>query len=393
MAVTIQRVGNDKELKEFIRVPWKVYANDPNWVPWLYYERLEFFDKRKNAFFEHAEGDYFIARRDGEAVGAIAVFVNHRYNDFQQQNVAHFGAFEVMNDREAALALLGTAETWARERGLDSLLGPFTFSTNDETGTLIDGFGSPPVILMTYNQPYVPQFIEAAGFRKAMDLWAWIADLNKLEQEMPEKVRRVVGKVTERYDLHLRLVDLKDWDAEVARIKTIYNSAWERNWGFVPMTDAEIEHMGASLKAVLDPALERRIGGVEPADELQRLGKIAARHQHGRDDQLLDHIRIRAGRIEDRHAPPAEAAHRDVVRAGPRAADREHALGYGHRMHVGRAHQDRVGHLHVLPDLVEIRRQPFEAERRDLVEHQHPEGARHVVSPLVPLVVVGAPRP
>ncbi|NLF65807.1 MAG: N-acetyltransferase [Chloroflexi bacterium] len=255
MAVTIQRVGNDKELKEFIRVPWKVYANDPNWVPWLYYERLEFFDKRKNAFFEHAEGDYFIARRDGEAVGAIAVFVNHRYNDFQQQNVAHFGAFEVMNDREAALALLGTAETWARERGLDSLLGPFTFSTNDETGTLIDGFGSPPVILMTYNQPYVPQFIEAAGFRKAMDLWAWIADLNKLEQEMPEKVRRVVGKVTERYDLHLRLVDLKDWDAEVARIKTIYNSAWERNWGFVPMTDAEIEHMGASLKAVLDPAL------------------------------------------------------------------------------------------------------------------------------------------
>ena len=116
MAVTIQRVGNDKELKEFIRVPWKVYANDPNWVPWLYYERLEFFDKRKNAFFEHAEGDYFIARRDGEAVGAIAVFVNHRYNDFQQQNVAHFGAFEVMNDREAALALLGTAETWARAR-------------------------------------------------------------------------------------------------------------------------------------------------------------------------------------------------------------------------------------------------------------------------------------
>lgn len=255
MPVTIHRVSNHKELEEFIRVPWKVYANDPDWVPWLYYERLDFFDKRKNAFFEHAEADYFIARRDGEAVGAIAALVNHRYNDFQQQNVAHFGAFEVMNDREAALALLGAAEGWARERGAESLLGPFTFSTNDETGTLVDGFGSPPVVMMTYNQPYVPGFVEAAGFHKTMDLWAWIADLEKLEKEMPEKVRRVVGKVRDRYDLTIRPVDLKNWDAEVALIKKIYNSAWERNWGFVPFTDAEIDHFAGTLKTVLDPAL------------------------------------------------------------------------------------------------------------------------------------------
>jgi GNAT superfamily N-acetyltransferase len=255
VAVTIERVSNEKERRTFIRVPWKVYANDPNWVPWLYYERLEFFDKRKNAFFEHAEADYFIARRDGEPVGAIAAILNHRFNEFQQQNVAHFGAFEVMNDREAALALLAAAEQWARERGADALLGPFTFSTNDETGTLIDGFGSPPVILMTYNQPYVPGFIEAAGFGKAMDLWAWLADLKKINEQMPEKVQRVVGKVRERYDLAIRPVNMKNWDGEVAQIKKIYNSAWERNWGFVPMTDPEIEHLAGSLKTVLDPGL------------------------------------------------------------------------------------------------------------------------------------------
>jgi GNAT superfamily N-acetyltransferase len=169
--------------------------------------------------------------------------------------VAHFGAFEVMNDREAALALLDAATQWARERNADQLVGPVTFSTNDEAGTLVEGFASPPVILMTYNPPYYPEFLEAAGFQKAMDLLAWLADLKKINEEMPDKVKRVVGKVRERYDLAIRPVDLRKWDAEVAQIKKVYNSAWERNWGFVPMTDPEIEHLANSLKTILDPAL------------------------------------------------------------------------------------------------------------------------------------------
>ena len=255
MRVEIERVTSEKQLKTFIRVPWTVYAEDENWVPWLYFERLDFFNKKKNTFFEHAEADYFIARRDGQAVGTIAAILNHRYNEFQQSNVAHFGAFEVMDDKEAALALLEAATKWARARGVEKLVGPMTFSTNDETGTLIEGFDSAPVVMMTYNPPYYPEFMEAAGFQKAMDLYAWLADLEELVNNMPEKVERVVNKVRDRFKLEIRPIRLDKWDEEVAQIKRIYNSAWERNWGFVPMTDAEIEHLAENLKLILDPAV------------------------------------------------------------------------------------------------------------------------------------------
>jgi GNAT superfamily N-acetyltransferase len=221
----------------------------------LYFERLEFFDKRKNPFFEHAEADYFIARRDGTPVGTIAAILNHRHNEFQQENVAHFGVFEVLNDREAALALLETATDWARQRGAARIVGPMNLSTNDECGTLVEGFDRPPVVLMTYNPPYYVDFLEAAGFTKAMDLLAWHFDLEEVAENMPPKVERVINKVRERHGLTIRPVNLKAWDREVANIKQIYNSAWERNWGFVPMTDAEIEYLAANLKLILDPAV------------------------------------------------------------------------------------------------------------------------------------------
>src|SRR5262245_21408523 len=124
MSLEIERVTTAKGLREFIKVPWTVYRDDPNWVPWLYFERLEFFDKSKNPFFAHAEGDYFIARRDGRPVDVIAALLNHRHNEFHQENVAHFGVFEVLNDPEAAACLLDTACDWARERGADKILGP-----------------------------------------------------------------------------------------------------------------------------------------------------------------------------------------------------------------------------------------------------------------------------
>lgn len=255
MTLEIERVESKKQLKEFIKVPWKVYENDPYWVPWLYFERLEFFDKEKNPFFEHAEGDFFIARRDGRAIGAIAATLNHRHNEFHEENVAHFGAFEVVNDPEAAAALLETACNWARDRGTEKILGPANLSSNDEWGTLIEGFDSPPVILMTYNPRYYIDFIEAAGFTKAMDLFAWNNDAvaRIAPGGLPEKVIRVVGKVKERYGLTIRNINMKDWDNEVERIKAIYNSAWEKNWGFVPLTEHEIDHLADNLKPIVDP--------------------------------------------------------------------------------------------------------------------------------------------
>lgn len=255
MTLQIERVETKKQLQEFIRVPWAVYKNDPHWVPWLYFERLEFFDKTKSPFFEHAEADYFIARRDGRPVGSIAAILNHRHNEFHQENVAHFGVFELLNDPEAGAALLDAACAWARAKGVDRILGPMNLCTNDECGTLIEGFDSPPVILMTYNPRYYVGFLEAAGFTKAMDLLAWNNDIANTVTNMPEKVVRVIHKVQDRYKLHIRPVNMKVWDAEIERVKKIYNSAWERNWGFVPMTEKEIKRLAESLKPVIEPRL------------------------------------------------------------------------------------------------------------------------------------------
>ncbi|MFQ5401167.1 MAG: N-acetyltransferase [Anaerolineae bacterium] len=265
MSLQIERVETDRQLREFIKVAWKVYEADPHWVPWMYHERLDFFDKQKNPFFEHSEADYFIARRHGETVGSIAAILNHRHNQFHEENVAHFGVFEVLNDPEAAAALLEAACDWARARGVDKILGPMTLSTNDECGLLIDGFDSPPVVLMTYNPPYYSDFIKTAGFTKAMDLWAWHAEIAEVVNNMPDKVQRVVGKVRDRFNLTIQHLNLKDWDNEVALVKRIYNSAWSRNWGFVPMTDAEFSHLADGLKPVLDPAIAFKVyKGEEP---------------------------------------------------------------------------------------------------------------------------------
>jgi GNAT superfamily N-acetyltransferase len=257
MSLKIERVESAGQLREFIKVPWRVYRDDPNWVPWLYYERLQFFDKLKNPFFQHAEADYFIARRDGTAVGTIAAILNHRHNEFHAENVAHFGVFELLPDPEAAAALLEAACDWARGRRADRIIGPMSLSTNDEVGMLLEGFDSPPVVLMTYNPPRYLEYMEAAGFTKAMDLLAW--NNNTAERirpgGLPDKLIRVVRKVPERYGLHIRNVNMKEWDAEIERIKKVYNSAWERNWGFVPMTDAEIDHLAQGLKPIIDPAI------------------------------------------------------------------------------------------------------------------------------------------
>lgn len=255
MDIQIELVETKRQLQQFIKVAWKVYREDPNWVPWMYHERLDFLDKRKNPFFEHSEADYFIARRNGEAVGIIAAILNHRHNEFHNENAAHFGFFEVLDDPEAAAALLDTAVKWAADRGVDKIVGPMNLSTNDECGLLVDGFDSAPVVMMTYNPPYYVDFIEAAGFTKAMNLWAWHAYVDDVVNNMPEKMVRIVGKVKERYGLSMRNLDLNDWDNEVARVREIYNGAWEKNWGFIPMTDAEFDHLASALRAIVDPAI------------------------------------------------------------------------------------------------------------------------------------------
>lgn len=251
--ISITPISDKSELEEFITFPWKVYAEDPHWVPPLISERKQFLDPDHNPFFEHAQATFYIARRNGTRVGTIGAFTNHLYNQVQNANAGFFGFFEVLDDPEAAAALLSTAEGQLKAAGHDEMIGPMQYSTNDELGLLVAGFDDPPRILMTYNPPRYQGYIEGAGFEKAMDLWAYAMDIGEIRASMSEKVKRVSRKLRQRYNLTLRTVNMQDFDNEVERIKDMYNAIWEQNWGFVPMTEGEVELLAKNLKQIIDP--------------------------------------------------------------------------------------------------------------------------------------------
>lgn len=251
----IEPVVDRRGLMAFIKFPFTLYRADPNWVPPLIEERRDFLDTRKNPFFEHSRCQLFLARRDGALVGTIAAVVNDNHNAFHDEKMGSFGFFEAINDQAVADALLSAAEEWARAQGMTVMRGPLNFSTNDEIGTLVAGFDEPPVVMMTYNPPYYPALIEGHGYTKAMDVYAYIVDLAERMRNAPPKVFHVAEKAAQKEGLRVRKIDMRHFDEEVERIKRVYNSAWERNWGFVPMTDREIDHLAAGLKPVLDPNL------------------------------------------------------------------------------------------------------------------------------------------
>lgn len=254
-SIEIQKVVTAADLERFIHFPWEVYRDDPYWVPPLISERKEFLSPEHNPFFEHARAAYFMAMRDGRLVGTIAAISNDKYNEFQETNLGFFGFFEVLEDPEAARVLLERAESWVREAGHSSVLGPAQFSSNDELGLLVDGFDDPPRILMTYNPPRYKDYLESNGYRKAMDLWAYATPVAEFAANTPEKLIRVVDKIRVRRNLTVRTLDMSRYDEEVMAFKEIYNSSWERNWGFVPFTDAEMELMAKQMKSILDPDL------------------------------------------------------------------------------------------------------------------------------------------
>jgi GNAT superfamily N-acetyltransferase len=250
--VQVTPVRGGSEVTAFIRLPYSIYKDDPNWVPPLEMERRDFLNPKKNPFFEFGEVELFLARRGGQVVGRIAAIKDPRYNEFQGTKWGFFGLFECINDVGVARALLDTAERWAKDRGFDTLVGPMNFSTNAECGLLVEGFSTPPAIMMTYNPTWYPALLEACGFAKAKDLWAWELSSSAAP---PEKVVRIAEKIREREGIKVRHVNLKDFENEVRRIKDIYNAAWEKNWGFVPMTDREFDHLAKDMKAVVRPEL------------------------------------------------------------------------------------------------------------------------------------------
>ncbi len=250
--IQIQKVEGKRALKDFIKLPWRVYGGDPLWVPPLIKERKDYFNPQKNPFYQHSQVQLFLALQEGKPVGRIAALINHNHNNFHKEKTGFFGFWEVQPQYSIAQKLLEQARSWLKEKGMEIMRGPMNFSTNDECGLLIDGFDLSPMIMMPYNPPYYMEFLEKFGLKKTKDLYAYLIDHS---QQPPERMRRVAKKVKEKEDLHIRQVNLKRFEEEVKLIKQIYNQAWSKNWGFVPMTDEEFDHLANELKRLAVPEL------------------------------------------------------------------------------------------------------------------------------------------
>ena len=252
--VRVREIPPGASLRPFLDVAWRANAGDPAWVPHLRMSLSSLLNRKKHPFHRHADVAYFLAERGGAAVGRIAAVVNHRHNEFHEERTGFFGLFECDNDPEAAQALVDTAAAWLGERGMERLRGPMNLSTNEEVfspGVLVDGFEAAPMVMMTHNPPFYGQLLEGAGLHKSKDLLAYWVD-NPIP---PERAVRAVERILEREGATVRPLDMRRFDEDVATIQRVYNSAWERNWGFVPMTAEEIAHLAKELRPVVDPRL------------------------------------------------------------------------------------------------------------------------------------------
>ena len=247
-------VVSPNDLTRFIRLQHQIYRDDPNWVAPLPSDEKIRLTPGKNPYFEHAEATYFLAREDGRDVGRIAASVDRNYDSIHGERQLAFGFLEA-ESAKAVEALVRAAERWGRERGAKVMRGPMNFTTNDDCGLLIRGFEEPPTILMPYNPPSYAAWLESAGMKKAKDLFAFRVPIPASpEQEIPQ-VTRIARKCSERHRIHVRPLDMKHFEEELQKVKVIYNSAWEKNWGFVPMTEHEIDHMAGQLKPAIVPQL------------------------------------------------------------------------------------------------------------------------------------------
>jgi GNAT superfamily N-acetyltransferase len=244
-----------RDVKRFIDLPYRLHARDPLWVPPLRRDVESLLSRSKNPFFEHADAEYFIAEREGAVVGRIAAISNRLHNDTHHDRVGFFGFFECIDDQDVADALFDAAGAWCRASGHDVLRGPASFSVNDECGLLVDGFETPPALMMPHNPRYYIRLIEHAGFTKAKDLWVYQGGSMQGYVPVPERLARGTELIRQRMGITIRPLDMKHFHREVERIKEIYNQAWEKNWGFVPMTEHEIDHLAEQFKPVVIPEL------------------------------------------------------------------------------------------------------------------------------------------
>ena len=250
-SLVVVPVESRADLRRFINLPWSIYRDDPDWVPPLRRDVRAAFDTARHPFHLHSEIQPFLALHGRRVVGRICAIRNRNHERVHQEAVGFFGWFECIADPEVAERLFEAVRGWLRERGLTAMRGPTSFSTNEITGLLIDGDSGPPALLLGHNPPWYPALLEGCGLVKVKDLYAW----HIVAGEWPGHLFRAERLVTGRYGTRIRTLDMSRFEEELALVRRLYNSAWKKNWGFVPLTDAEIDHMAAELKPIIDPNL------------------------------------------------------------------------------------------------------------------------------------------
>jgi GNAT superfamily N-acetyltransferase len=250
--VEIVPVQDKQSWKQFVELPYRLYRNHPYWVPPLRMAQKELLNTSKHPFYAHAEMQCFLARRDGQVSGRVAAIVDRNFNAFQEEEAGFFGFYEAVDDVEVTRALMEAARKWLLERGTTVIRGPVNPSTNYECGLLVEGFDSSPNVTMPYNPPSYGRMLETVGLRKAKDLLAYWSTPSKVNDA---KVERVAERAAASQGVVIRSLCMPKFAEEVETIWTLYNSAWTRNWGFVPMTREEFLHEAAEMKQILKPEL------------------------------------------------------------------------------------------------------------------------------------------
>ena len=247
--VTVRPIQDRRDLSAFLRVPWPIYAGDPHWVPPLLIERAQLLAP-SNPFFEHARWQGWIAWRDGKPVGRISAQIDDLHQQRYGDSTGYFGLFECIDDTAVARALIAAARGWLRERGMRRIAGPFNLGINQEIGVLVEGFTTPPKVMMGHARPYYDALLRACGLRKATDVLAY-----EIETLFP--ISRAMTSVLDRYRdrVQVRPLDKRRLAAELEIMRDIFNDAWANNWGFVPFTDKEFRAVGKEMLLLIPPDL------------------------------------------------------------------------------------------------------------------------------------------
>jgi GNAT superfamily N-acetyltransferase len=251
MAVNVKEVSGRAELKAFVDLPFGLHSNQPLWVPPLKIERRMFLNRKMNAFFSHGEAEYFLAWRDGRVVGRVSAQINHAFNDHQQKNWGWFGFLEFEDDQEILDGLLHAAENWLRERGKERIVGPASFAMNDESGVLIEGYDVRPMILQPWNPPYYQARLEQAGMAKAMDLLMWNLEVTERDKVLPV-IWELADKVQSEHGIRVRPMRRRQLRKDLDAFAEVYNSAWSKNWDFVPYSKKDLDAYAQELQLAFD---------------------------------------------------------------------------------------------------------------------------------------------